>query len=399
MKTGIYIAGSGKDAGKTTISLGVVSHFNSQFPEKVAFMKPLGQKSTIVDGSMVSQDSHLLDNALGLDLSIRYSAPFSTSSGAAEKFITTGEPADLRKKVYKAYKYLHSRYKMVVVEGTGHPGVGSVFNLSNADVASMFNIPVILVLDGGIGSTIDRFNLCMVPFEKAGARILGVIINKILPAKEEKVKAVLSDWFEKKGIPIFGFIPFHNTLSSPSLGVLSREMGAETLYMKKESNLDHITGFITAFGNSDEVLKSLHDNPYSALVVSEGRRNVIDSVLARKLSGIMEGSPSALILCGSRDTDPWIINACKKASLPLLKAEGPFEKTVRKIQHKVFKVEPEESKKIEEIIRLVKDKVDMERIYRFLTSPTPAKVKIDDGILKKAFRTPLRVLGRIIGKK
>ncbi|MEN8154479.1 MAG: AAA family ATPase [Acidobacteriota bacterium] len=399
MKTGLYIAGSGKDAGKTTISLGLVSNFIEQFPGKVAFMKPLGQKSTIVDGSTVSQDSHLLENALGLDMAIRYSAPFSTSSGAAEKFITTGEPADLRKKVYKAYKYLHSHYKMVVVEGTGHPGVGSVFNLSNAEVASLYDIPVILVLGGGIGSTIDRFSMSVAPFEKAGVRILGVIINKILPAKEEKVKRILSKWFEGKGIPIFGFIPYHTSLSNPSLGVLSREMGAETLFMKKESNLDHISGFITAFGSTEEVLKSLHNNPYSALVVSEGRKNVIDSIIARKLSGIMDGSPSALILCGNSKTDPWIINACKKASLPLLKAEGPFEKTVRKIQHKVFKVEPEESQKIEEIIRLVKEKVDMEMIYKSMISPAPVKELGEEGIINKILRTPFKMLGRFISKK
>ncbi|MCK4890296.1 MAG: AAA family ATPase, partial [Candidatus Aminicenantes bacterium] len=246
MKYGVYIAGGGKDAGKTTISLGLVSYFKKVFKDDVAFMKPLGQKSTIVDGSSVGQDSYLLDNAMELGIPVKYTAPFSTSSGAAEKFIKTGEPADLKKNIRRSYNYLNSKYKIVVVEGTGHPGVGSVFNLSNADVASMMGIPVILVLNGGVGSTIDRFSLCIEPFRSKKVKLLGVIINKILPGKEEKVKSVLSEWFDSIGVPVLGYVPYMNTLSSPSLGVLSREMGAETLYLNKELNMKSVSGFNSA---------------------------------------------------------------------------------------------------------------------------------------------------------
>ncbi len=124
---------------------------------------------------------------MDLGIPVKYAAPFSTSSGAAEKFIKTGEPSDLKKKIRRSYNYLNSKYKYVVVEGTGHPGVGSVFNLSNADVASMLDIPVVLVLNGGIGSTIDRFSLCVEPFRSRKVKLLGVIINKVLPEKMDKV--------------------------------------------------------------------------------------------------------------------------------------------------------------------------------------------------------------------
>ena len=49
---------------------------------------------------------------------------------------------------------------MVVYEGTGHPGVGSVVDLSNAEVAKQLESEVILVLEGGIGNTLDRLSLC-----------------------------------------------------------------------------------------------------------------------------------------------------------------------------------------------------------------------------------------------
>ena len=46
---------------------------------------------------------------------------------------------------------------MVVYEGTGHPGVGSVVDLSNAEVARQLESEVILVLEGGIGNFLTAF--------------------------------------------------------------------------------------------------------------------------------------------------------------------------------------------------------------------------------------------------
>lgn len=398
MNNGIYIAGGGKDAGKTTLSLGLVSHFQKLYPGEVAFIKPLGQKSTFVDGSSVGEDSYLLDSAMDLGIPVKYTAPFSTSSGAAEKFIQTGEPGDLSTKIRRSYNYLNRRYKITVVEGTGHPGVGSVFNLSNADVASMLGIPVVLVLNGGIGSTIDRFSLCIEPFRSRQVRLLGVIINKVLPDKLEKIRTILDAWFGAIGVPVLGYVPYMNTLSSPSLGVLSREMGAETLYLKEELNMKSVTGFNSAFGNTDEVLNLISGEPESALVASAGRRDIIEAVLARKLSGVFSDGPSALILCGAEEISDWVIEACRRARLPLFRSNAPFEKTVRKIHHKIFKVEPGESRKIGDIIKLIRSNVDMDRILE-LMSGREEKTDPGEGIITRVLSAPFKILGKLLGKK
>ena len=47
----------------------------------------------------------------------------------------------------------------IIIEGTGHAGVGSVFNLSNAEVAKTLNAKVIIVASGGIGRPIDEIAL------------------------------------------------------------------------------------------------------------------------------------------------------------------------------------------------------------------------------------------------
>ena len=59
---------------------------------------------------------------------------------------------------------------MVVVEGTGHAGVGAVVDLSNARVAAMLDAPVIIVSEGGIGRPIDEIVLNGALFAAHGVR-------------------------------------------------------------------------------------------------------------------------------------------------------------------------------------------------------------------------------------
>ncbi len=71
----------------------------------------------------------------------------------------------------------------VLCEGSGHAGVGSVFDLSNAQVAKILGAKVIIVTQGGIGKPIDEVSLNQALFEKEGVEIIGVILNKVLGDK------------------------------------------------------------------------------------------------------------------------------------------------------------------------------------------------------------------------
>lgn len=399
MSVGLFVAGGGKDAGKTTLCLGLVSYFKDNLPNGAAFIKPIGQKAVISDGAAVGQDSYFLDHALRLGLSLDKTAPFSAASGAAEKYIATGEPRDIAQRIKSSYDELASKHDMVIIEGTGHPGVGSVFDMSNGAVASLLGVPVILILDGGVGSTIDRFTLCEALFKLEKVRIMGVIINRIMPDKMEKVKEHLTPWFERRGIPIFGFIPYDNIISIPSIENIGKELAAEGISMNGIDPDHPISGVLTSFGSSEEVLKKVEENPFCALVLSSGRLTVLQALLARKFAGQFPNQPGALVLCGETPVEPWIEEACRKLSLPLFYSKNSADDAVQKIAKKVFKVEPDEAVKIEEMVRLVHEYVDIEAIYRELTNLPEIAEKRKNGLVKGLLNVSGRFLKTLFGKK
>ena len=106
------------------------------------------------------------------------------------------------------------------------------------------NIPVLLVLNAGIGSTIDRFTLCSSLFHDRNIPLLGVVINKVLDSKMEKVRKYLDPWFAERGVPVFGYIPYVKSFAKPSIGMLGRELGVETLISWKKNKDVPVEGFI-----------------------------------------------------------------------------------------------------------------------------------------------------------
>lgn len=377
MSRGVFIAGSGKDAGKTTLCLGLAGALSARVEGGVSFFKPLGQKITVVNGDSVGQDSWFISRAMGIPLPNQGGTPILASRGAAERFVLTGEPRGIQASVRNTYRELRKSSGLVLVEGTGHPGVGSVFELGNASVASLLGVPVILVLEGGVGSTIDSFCLCREVFQSHRVPLLGVVVNRVMPSKMEKVSQALHEWFGSRGIPIFGILPFEERIARPSIATIAREIGASPLH--GPGGAKGGAGFITAFDSTEEVLSQVGSDPGKALLVSSGRPEVLDAVIVSVVSG--GPCPAAVVVCGG-EPDPRRKAACAVAGLSLYHTWAGLEGSALRLSRSLFKTEPDEEEKISSILGMVKCTVDSEAILKALDgSADPSRPGSRKGLL------------------
>jgi hypothetical protein len=236
-------------------------------------------------------------------------------------------------------------------------------------------IPVLLVLDGGIGRTIDRFALCSSLFLQHNIPILGVVVNRVMESKLEKVKEYLDPWFGSRGIPVFGYVPYVNSLARPSIGMLGRELGFQVEHGGQRESPSPAVGFMTAFGSTAEILQEIGENPESALLLGSGRGDVLEAILARRLSGNLDRGPGAIVLCGdSTAGDHWAAEGCRRLGIPLYMTARSANDSVSILNRRVFKVEPGESVKIDEIVRTIKGSVDLEAMIDALSAPARVTV-------------------------
>ena len=236
MDNQIFIAATGQHKGKTTSTLGVVATLKSQ-GYNVGYCKPVGQQHLSVKGDIADKDAVLFGDAIGFEVEPKIHSPVVMPSGFTAEFLDHPQKYDLESMILEAQKELLSRHEIVVYEGTGHPGVGSIAGVSNARVASLLNTSVVLVVEGGIGRTIDELALSLALFEKESVEIKGIIVNKVHADKIERVTHYVKKALDKLGIPLLGVIPYDSILSFPLMQTISDALKGKTL--QHEEKMDN----------------------------------------------------------------------------------------------------------------------------------------------------------------
>ena len=123
----------------------------------------------------------------GIKCNIKDMSPVAIDRGFTERYIENGADEDYARVIKDSFDKVAKDKDLVIIEGTGHAGVGSVFGFSNATVAKLLDANVMLISSGGVGKPIDEFMLNKALFDKEGVKLAGVIVNKVLPEKYDKI--------------------------------------------------------------------------------------------------------------------------------------------------------------------------------------------------------------------
>src|SRR6476661_1433900 len=182
----VFIAATRQNDGKTTTSLGLIAALQQKYP-RVGYIKPVGQRFVEIEEQKIDEDTVLMDSVYQLNCPLVDMSPIAVEPDFTRKYLQSSNNEVLIKKIQHAFDRVAWEKDIVLCEGSCHAGVGSVFDLSNAQVAKILGATVIIVTQGGIGKPIDEVSLNQALFEKEGVEIIGVILNKVLPGKVDYV--------------------------------------------------------------------------------------------------------------------------------------------------------------------------------------------------------------------
>ncbi|MEZ4684602.1 MAG: AAA family ATPase [Bacteroidia bacterium] len=161
----IYVAATGQHVGKTTSTLGLI-HSLRNLGLNVGYCKPVGQQYVTHDGKRVDKDTALFASFMGFEIEPEIHSPIILGQGDTQDFLDNPENFDFLGDLKHAQTVLESRHDFLIHEGTGHPGVGSVAEVSNSVIAEKLGAGVIMVVPAGIGNTIDKLDLNLAPFQQ-----------------------------------------------------------------------------------------------------------------------------------------------------------------------------------------------------------------------------------------
>lgn len=355
----IYVAATSQHVGKTTSTLGLVANLLEK-GFNTGYCKPVGQKFLDLNQLKVDKDTILFADLLQFDVIPERHSPVILGQGAVQQYLDAPEKQDLLKKIRKAERQLSRDNDVVIYEGTGHPGVGSVVGVSNAKVAKELGAGVIMVVEGGIGSSIDMLNMTTALFREENVPILGVIINKVVPEKMEKVAHYTGSWLKNHGFPLLGIMPYEKMLAYPLIRMVAEAVRGVITY-----NADYADNKVESIiaGSLIDVneLKASQD---LLLVVSN--RSINEAI--RKIEfmaqnhGISHCPLSGIVANGEGQMDKHTIRYIEQNNLPLIRTEIDTYGSVLRISKIEVKINKSTPWKVRMAVDLFDKHVDMEQI-------------------------------------
>jgi uncharacterized protein len=375
----LYLAATGQNRGKTTTSLGLVNGFIER-GYQTGFMKPVGQRTVIDEGVPADEDAVLMRSVFSLPEPYEAMSPVHIPRGFTKSYIAGDVVEDLGARIRRAHEVFQD-HDVVLIEGTGHAGVGAVIGLSNAVVAASLGAPAVIVSEGGVGRPIDEIVLNAALFERHGVPVAGAIVNKVDVAAQPGIRGVLERGLAPYGIALLGVLPVRPILSNPTLEMIEEGLAGELIHPGPD--LERVIDGV-AIGAMEPKHMLERIGPGTLVIVPGDREDVITTLTAAHLAGLArgangdrdpqlalalghEGVASGLVLTGGYRPRPAVLAAIRRADLFATLVPTDTYKVASDIHDLLVKTHPADREKIETIKQLVAENLDVDRILAVAT--------------------------------
>ena len=349
----IFVAATRMNDGKTTTCLGLTAALQSM-GQHVGYIKPIAQRIVQSGEDQVDEDTLLIDGLFNLDIPISAMSPVAIGPEFTKNYLENPDEIgpQLKDRICRAFDRAAYGKDIVVVEGSGHAGVGSVFGASNADNAKVLNSKALLVAAGGIGKPIDEVALNKALFDQSGVEVVGVILNKVLPDKIEFIRDFAGRGLKKLGVPLLGVVPLQETLVYPNLDQVADETRARWIH--QPSGLRRVRRVVIGAMSGRRAAEYLKVNG-TLVIVPGDREDLLDAFIqgggAQSLSGI--------ILSNGLLPNDSIMRRLTEAGIPVAAVEAESFAVTARINNMTVKTMRQDADKIPIIEKMIRESVDI----------------------------------------
>jgi hypothetical protein len=356
----VFVAATRQNDGKTTTSLGLLAALERRYG-RVGYIKPVGQRFVEIDDQKIDEDSVLMNHVFRLNCPLVDMSPIAVEPDFTRRYLQNANLDSLTKRIHKAFDRVAWEKQFVLIEGTGHAGVGSVFDLSNATVARLLGSKVVIVSRGGIGLPIDEVAMNRALFEAEGVEVIGVILNKVLPEKLEYITEFARRGLKRKGLELLGVIPHQPILSKPTLELIREELKAEVL--AGASRIHNIVQRVVIGSMSPANVGKLLQ-PDTLLICSADREDTLAAAAETSIRD--EGRLAGIILSDDIRPTAAARKLVERFNCPVLFAPADSYTVASTVHDLTVKTRPDDIQKIGLIQDIIARHVNLDRILKAL---------------------------------
>ena len=356
----IFVAATRMNDGKTTTCLGLTAALQAMGLH-VGYIKPIAQRVVMSGEDQVDEDTLLIDGLFDLNVPIAAMSPVAIGPDFTKQYLENPDEIgpQLKDRICRAFDRTAYGKDIVVVEGSGHAGVGSVFGASNADNARVLGSKAIIVAAGGIGKPIDEIALNKALFDKAGVEVVGAILNKVMPDKLEFIRDFAGRGLRKLGVPHLGVVPLQETLVYPNLDQVADETKARWIH--QPAGLRRVRRVVIGAMSARRSAEYLRV-PGTLVIVPGDREDLLEAFIA----GVGAEALSGVLFSNGLLPNDDIVRRLKEAGIAMAAVEAESFAVTARINNMTVKTMRQDADKIPIIRKMISDSVDIQALLRSL---------------------------------
>jgi BioD-like phosphotransacetylase family protein len=356
----IFVAATRMNDGKTTACLGLTAALQAMGLH-VGYIKPIAQRVVMSGDDQVDEDTLLIDGLFDLNVPIAAMSPVAIGPDFTKQYLENPDEIgpQLKDRICRAFDRTAYGKDIVVVEGSGHAGVGSVFGASNADNAKVLGSKAIIVAAGGIGKPIDEIALNKALFDKAGVEVVGAILNKVMPDKLEFIRDFAGRGLRKLGVPLLGVVPLQETLVYPNLDQVADETKARWIH--QPAGLRRVRRVVIGAMSARRSAEYLRV-PGTLVIVPGDREDLLEAFIA----GVGAETLSGVLFSNGLLPNDDIVRRLKEAGIAMAAVEAESFAVTARINNMTVKTMRQDADKIPIIRKMISDSVDIPALLRSL---------------------------------
>ncbi|MFQ6096306.1 MAG: dethiobiotin synthase [Armatimonadota bacterium] len=177
---GLFVTGTDTGVGKTVVACGLAGALRARGLD-VGVMKPIASGGVEHDGRLASADAVALRDAAAVDDPLQLINPICLQAPLAPVIAAREEGVGIELTAAReAFAVLRRRHEFLIVEGIGGVAVPITENLTVADLAAEWRLPLLIVARPGLG-TINHTALTTQFARDNGCQVAGVVFCHTSP--------------------------------------------------------------------------------------------------------------------------------------------------------------------------------------------------------------------------
>jgi BioD-like phosphotransacetylase family protein len=337
-----------ESTGKTAITL-ALAQLARDGGETVSYMKPKGTRLQSNVGKTMDDDPMLARELLDLDAEMHQMEPIVYSPTFVEQAIRGREdPAELRDTVAEQFESIAADTDHVFVEGGGSLTTGGIVDLTDDEIADLFDARVVLVATYEQPSDADDV---IAAADRLGDRLDGVVFNLVADADYDDLETDIVPFLEGRGIAVHGVLPRDRSLAGVTVRELADELAADVVTDVPTD--EYVERFSVGAMGADEALRYFRRTRDAAVITGGDRADI--HTAAMEAPGV-----KCLILTGGHRPSGTVVGKAAEKGVPILLVETDTLTTVDRAEEVVRSGRTRDAETVATMRSLLADHADVD---------------------------------------